>query len=174
MDFANNIELKNTMFWLAFSEMIIFTILVAGLLWLVRNSSNSSTLKFGTVLIFSSIIVFVDGMVISFTIDSQIRDMYFLALLTCTLSVLIFIVTVLVNLLVGIIQVVHLLMMDEPSSFHERKNFENISENTFILIFCLFTSALVAIINLVGALTIIPLLFPDNEFNYRRIIENIK
>lgn len=155
-------SLRTIMLWVVVSEGVIFTLLVLTLLWLICNTSTNCTIQFGFTVLFSAIVVFIDGTVGALALKTNMREIFLLALFAALISFLIFAITIIMNLIIAVTNLIAMSMMDEQESF-DKHNEDILPNYVFFLLLTVFGFALIALLNLVTILTLMPLLFPDNN-----------
>lgn len=155
-------SLRTIMLWVVVSEGVIFTLLVLTLLWLICNTSTNCTIQFGFTVLFSAIVVFIDGTVGALALKTNMREIFLLALFAALISFLIFAITIIMNVIIAVTNLIAMSMMDEQESV-DKHNEDILPNYVFFLLLTVFGFALIALLNLVTILTLMPLLFPDNN-----------
>lgn len=170
--------LHQILLWVVVCETVLFLFLISTLLWVIRKTSHNCTLEFGFALLFSAIMVFIDGAVTGFALRTNMRDFYLLALCAAAISFLIFVLTILMNLILGTVNLLTTVFFTESRDEFQQRNFrkvdqfeESLPNFTFVLLLTIFGFALIALVNLVAIVTLSNILFPEYEAKMQTIFQ---
>ena len=169
-------EYKEILQWVVVSHVVVLLGVVSTLCWVLRNTSTVFTLQFGSGLFFTAFVCLIDTATSWFAMQTGLRDAFLLTLFTSAFSLLIFAVALIMNLLAGVLALARLLLTEDESTTNNRSKTTNndlLPNYVYVLLISLFGYGLIALINLVSLLTVLPLAYPQYSDNFKLFLSEM-